>query len=74
MVLDEKLARDNNKKINPPKPRNDDDDEDVVTFMYDIRKPMAFINEGKNGVFDLSKQSGINTAKNVFDKSAIFKT
>ncbi len=48
-------------------------DEDEETYIYDIRKPMPFINESKNGVFDIKNQTGINTAKSVFDKS-IFNT
>ena len=51
---------------------NEDDEEE--TFMYDIRKPMAFINEGDNGEFDLNRQTGINTAKSVFDRGALFIT
>lgn len=49
-------------------------DEEEETYMYDIRKPMEFINEGEHGVFDIRKQTGINTAKSVFDKGAIFKS
>jgi hypothetical protein len=50
------------------------DDEEEETFMYDIRKPMAFINEGDNGVFDINRQTGINTAKSVFEKGTLFVT
>ncbi len=50
------------------------DDEVEETYMYDVRKPMAFINEGKNGVFDITKQTGINSAKSVFDKTTTFRT
>ncbi len=50
------------------------DDEDEETYLYDVRKPMAFINEGANGVFDITRQTGLNSAKNVFDKGAVFKT
>ena len=49
-------------------------DEEEETYLYDIRKPMEFINEGEHGVFDIRKQTGINTAKSVFDKGATFKT
>ena len=49
-------------------------DEEEETYMYDIRKPMAFINESEGGVFDITKQTGINTAMSVFDKGAYFKT
>jgi hypothetical protein len=54
-------------KKNPPP------EEEEETYMYAKRKPMEFINEGKNGVFDIKYQTGINTAKSVFDKS-IFHT
>ncbi len=47
-------------------------DEEEETYMYDVRKPQAFINENA-GVFDISKQTGINTAKSVFDRTALFK-
>jgi hypothetical protein len=49
-------------------------DEEEETYMYDIKKPMAFINEGENGVFDIKKQTGLNTAKSVFDKTTTFRT
>ena len=49
-------------------------DEEEETYMYDVRKPMAFLNEGNNGVFEVSKQTGINTDKSVFDKGIVFKT
>ncbi|MBO6197338.1 MAG: hypothetical protein J6O03_07635 [Butyrivibrio sp.] len=71
--LDNKLSKknkdDEKRKISPP-----GDDEDEETYMYDIRKPMAFINEGEHGVFDITKQTGLNTAKSVFDKGSVFKT
>lgn len=71
--LDNKLSKknkdDEKRKISPP--ANDEDEE---TYMYDVRKPMAFINEGKYGVFDITKQTGINTAKSVFDKGSIFNS
>ena len=72
--LDDKLYKknqdDDTKKKSPA--YNDPDEEE--TYLYDIRKPMEFINEGKNGVFDIKKQTGINTAKSIFDKGSIFKT
>ena len=71
--LDNKLSKknkdDEKRKISPP-----GDDEDEETYMYDIRKPMAFINEGEHGVFDITKQTGLNTAKSVFDNGSVFKT
>lgn len=72
--LDNKLSKknkdDEKRRISPPV--NEDDGEE--TYIYDIRKPMAFINEGEHGVFDITKQTGINTAKSVFDKGSVFKT
>lgn len=54
-----------------PKPQEPEEEE---TYLYDLKKPMAFINEGENGVFDITKQTGLNTAKSVFDKYCTFKT
>ncbi|MBR1669711.1 MAG: hypothetical protein IJ695_03350 [Butyrivibrio sp.] len=72
--LDEKLAKklkkEEDRKVKPPV----NDDEEEETYMYDVRKPMAFINEGEHGVFDITKQTGLNTAGNVFDRTATFKT
>ena len=48
-------------------------DEEEETYLYDVRKPMEFINEGENGVFDIRKQTGINSAKSVFDRSPVFR-
>lgn len=66
------MADDNNLKTNNNgiKPQNDDEEEE--TYMYDVRRPMAFINEGANGIFDIKKQTGLNTAGSVFDKNTIF--
>ena len=49
-------------------------DEEEETYMYDVRRPMAFINDSEHGVFDISRLTGINTAKSVFDRGAVFKT
>ncbi len=71
--MDDELAKKNKKKEDmKSSPRYDDEEEE--TYLYDIRKPMEFINEGKNGVFDITKQTGLNTAKSVFDKSSTFNT
>ena len=75
MRLDDRLAKDNQKKKDIKRQNIIwEDDEDVETYMYDVRKPMAFINENKDGVFDAKKQTGINTAKSVFDRGIVFKT
>ena len=71
--LDDKLSKknkDDEKRKNSPPPIDDEEE----TYIYDIRKPRAFINEGENGVFDIRKQTGINTAKSVFDKGSVFNT
>ncbi len=68
--LFKKLEKEEQRRKNPPV----NEDEDVETYMYDLKKPMEFINEGENGVFDIHKQTGINTARSVFDKGAVFKT
>lgn len=69
-MADDIFKKDKNKNIN----NRPNDDEDVVTFLYDVRKPMEFINEGEHGVFDITKQTGINTAKSVFDRTTKFRT
>jgi sialic acid synthase SpsE len=68
--LAKKLEKEEKRKKNPPV----NDDEEEETYLYDIRKPMEFINESENGVFDITKQTGINTAKSVFDKGSVFRT
>ena len=71
MKLDDRINKDNKKKEELRKNPPPEDEEE--TYLYATRKPMEFINESKNGVFDIKYQSGINTAKSVFDKS-IFHT
>ncbi len=73
-ILDNKLIEKLQKQEEKRKKPVPLDDEEEETYMYDVRKPMAFINEGENGVFDITKQTGLNSAKNVFDKGAVFKT
>ncbi|MBE5826540.1 MAG: hypothetical protein E7307_07875 [Butyrivibrio sp.] len=72
--LDDKLSRKNKDVEDRRKKPPVIDDEEEETYLYDIRKPMEFINESTTGVFDITKQTGINTAKSVFDKGAAFKT
>ena len=71
MDFDDRLHKNNQKqdslRRNPPV------DEDEETYIYAVRKPAPFINESAGGVFDIKKQTGINTAKSVFDKST-FRT
>lgn len=72
--LDVKLAKRLEQEEKRKKTPSVNDDEEEETYMYDVRKPMEFINEGKNGVFDITKQTGINTAQSVFDQKSVFKT
>ncbi len=77
MGLDSRLNKDIKENEKQRIFRNTDESDDLdgteQTLTYMHRKPAAFINEG-NGVFDIKKQTGINTQKSVFDRSAIFKT
>lgn len=72
--LDNKLAKklEQEEKRRKKPPVNDDEEEE--TYLYDVRKPMEFINESEHGVFDITKQTGINTAKSVFDRGSVFRT
>ncbi len=72
--LDIKLAKKLEQEEKKKKTPSMNDDEEEETYMYDVRKPMEFINEGKNGVFDITKQTGINTAGSVFDRKSVFRT
>ena len=69
-MAEDRSNKDKNSNISRPPL----DDEEEETYMYDVRKPMEFINEGANGVFDIKKQTGLNTAKSVFDKNTTFRT
>ena len=71
MKLDDRINK--KKKKREERRKNPPYEEEEETYTYAARKPMEFINEGKNGVFDIKYQTGINTAKSVFDKS-IFHT
>ncbi len=74
MQLDEQLR----KKTKLPENRErfivPDDEEDVETYMYDDRKKAVSLNDKEGGVFNVRTQSGINTDKNVFDKTCVFRT
>ncbi|MCR5594712.1 MAG: hypothetical protein K6G12_02585 [Lachnospiraceae bacterium] len=72
MVVDDLKRQQKEREKNIIKRRNDPDEEE--TYMYDVRKPMEFINESEHGVFDITRQTGINTAKSVFDRDAHFRT
>lgn len=75
MNLEQRLFKENKQKeIKKKQTAFREDEEDVETYMYAVRKPMEFINENTHGMFDISNQSGINTAKSVFDRGAVFKT
>jgi hypothetical protein len=75
--VDEMMAGEQEKekrRKRQPEEKDIDDPVGEETYIYDIKKPMEFINEGEHGVFDITKQTGINTAKSIFDKGAVFKT
>ena len=63
-----------NKKVNSNLRISPPDDEEEETYMYAVRKPAAYLNDDDNNVFDISKQTGINSEKSVFDKGSIFRT
>ena len=72
--LDDRLCKMVKKTEKDKKNPVANEEEEEETYLYDERKPMEFINEGKNGVFDIKKQTGINTAGSVFDRESTFKT
>lgn len=63
-----------NKKTNISKNPSSYDDDEEETYMYDVRRPAPYLNEGNTGVFDIKMQTGLNTAPSVFDKGSIFRT
>lgn len=71
MNLDDRLHKDCKKQDEIK--RNPSIEEDEETYMYAVKKREAFLNESSGGIFDSKMQTGINTAKSVFDKS-IFRT
>ncbi len=74
-MINDDLSRDNKKKNDKQvKIGSGYYDEEEETYMYDVRKAPAFINEGAGGVFDIRKQTGINSDASVFDKGALFRT
>ncbi len=74
MSLDDRLQKNLKKEEIKRKPPviEEEDEEDVETMMYDIRRPAEFINESK-GAFDIRKQTGLNTKPSIFDSKAVFK-
>lgn len=71
MNLDERISKANRDKERIKKLPNEDEEEE--TYIYDTRKKQGFINENKNGVFDIKNQSGINSQKSIFDRG-VFDT
>ena len=73
MQLDEQLR----KKTKLPENRErfivPDDEEEEETYLYDDRKRTESLNAEKSGVFD-SAFGGINSEKNVFDRTCVFRT
>ncbi len=76
MLLTQRLL-DNNKRINAEnKRKNDiqqDQDEDEMGYAYDEPVRWGYLNDYK-GVFAGDDDDSINTAKSVFDRTAIFTT
>jgi hypothetical protein len=66
MINKQNRRQDEIRKQPPP-------DEEEETYTYAVRKKTGFINDSEGGIFDIKKQTGINTAKSVFDKG-IFRT
>ncbi len=48
------------------------EDEDVETLTYMPTPAFKYLNEDR-GVFDNTDETSINTAKSVFDRTAVFK-
>ncbi len=48
------------------------EDEDVETLTYMPTPAFKYLNENR-GVFDNTDETSINTAKSVFDRTAVFK-
>ena len=76
MLLTQRLL-DNNRRINAEnKKKNDiqqDQDEDEMGYAYEEPVKWGYLNDYK-GIFADDDDNAINTAKSVFDKTAIFKT
>ncbi len=51
---------------------NVEPDEDVETLTYMPRPAFKYLNEDK-GAFDSKDETSINTAKSVFDRTAVFR-
>ena len=66
--VDEMMAGEREKEKNR-KARIQNEEKDI-----DSEEGEETYNEGEHGVFDITKQTGLNTAKSVFDKGAVFKT
>ncbi len=76
MLLTQRLL-DNNRRINAEnKKKNDiqqDQDEDEMGYAYEEPVKWGYLNDYK-GIFADDDDNAINTAKSVFDRTAVFKT
>ena len=74
MRLTERMLNEN-KKLNKQKAKETnfqlDPEEDDMGMAYMPRPKIGYLNENK-GVFDNEDETSINTAKSVFDKTAVF--
>ncbi len=73
MSLEERINKENRKREEQRKSYINDPDEEE-TYIYATRKASPYINESRNGVFEIKNQGGINTDQSIFDKTSIFQT
>lgn len=76
MKLTDRMLYETKKYNQQKKKENDiqqDQDEDETGMAYMPRPDLVFLNENK-GVFANDDNSSINTAKSVFDRTALFHT
>ncbi|MBQ7706658.1 MAG: hypothetical protein IJT72_02625 [Lachnospiraceae bacterium] len=68
---------DANRRVNAETKRKidiqQDQDEDEMGYAYDEPVNMGFINENKGIFVNNDDENALNTAKSVFDKTAIFR-
>ncbi len=76
MRLTDRMLQETRKLNKQKKKENDiqqDKDEDETGMMYLPRPKIGYLNKYK-GVFDGEDDTSINTAKSVFDRTAVFHT
>ena len=76
MRLTDRMLQETKKLNKQKKKENDiqqDKDEDEMGMMYMPRPKIGYLNKNK-GVFGGEDDTSINTAKSVFDRTAVFHT